>query len=105
MYDAKDADNNEGTIRYTIWSDLVKCPVCNEEVSLWDASVGLRPAHIGPDFTCPNCAHLSPVGDVERLTSVSRDDILGHRPGTQNALSSSCLRYHRWEDMVPGGDR
>ena len=77
MYDAKDAENNEGTIRYTIWSDLVKCPVCNEEVSLWDASVGLRPAHIGPDFTCPNCAHLTPVGEVERLTSVRRDDIVG----------------------------
>ena len=77
MYDAKDPDNNEGTIRYTIWSDWLKCPVCNEEVSLWDASVGLRPAHIGPDFTCPNCAHLSPVGEVERLTSVRRDDIGG----------------------------
>ena len=77
MYNAKDADNNYGTIRYTIWSDLVKCPVCNEAVSFWDASVGLRPAHIGPDFTCPNCAHLGRIGDLERLTSVSRDEILG----------------------------
>ena len=77
MYDAKDTDDNEGTIRYTIWSDLVKCPVCSEEVSLWEASVGLRPARIGPNFTCPTCAHSCRVGDVERLTSVSGDDILG----------------------------
>ena len=77
MYGAKDTEGEEGTIRYTIWSDLVKCPVCNKEVSLWDASVGLRPARIGPDYSCPNCAHSSRVGDVERLTSVSKDDILG----------------------------
>lgn len=77
MYSARGADGEEGTIRYTIWSDLLKCPVCSAEVSLWDASVGLRPARIGPDFSCPNCAHSSRVGDVERLTSTSRDDILG----------------------------
>ena len=77
MYGAKDTNGEKGTIRYTIWSDLLKCPVCNEEVSLWDASVGLRPARIGPDFSCPNCAYSSRVGDVERLTSTSRDDILG----------------------------
>ena len=35
------------------------------------------PLTLGLTFTCPNCAHLSPVGEVERLTSVRRDDIVG----------------------------
>ncbi len=80
MYFAKDPDGEEGTIRYLIWSDLLKCPYCNHEVSFWDACVGLDPAHIGPNFTCPFCAHECSIDNVERITRNKLDDILGcHR--------------------------
>ena len=77
MYDAKDTVDSSGKIRYTVWSDLVACPSCKKEVSLWDACVTLRPARIGPDFNCPNCNYVDSVDDLERLTSTVRDDILG----------------------------
>ena len=77
MYDAKDVLDCDGNIRYTIWSDLVRCPVCKGEGSLWDACVGLRPARIGPDFVCPNCGNLSSVDEAERIALTSRDDVLG----------------------------
>ena len=76
MYRSKDPDGRHGKIRYTVWSDLLVCPACETEVSLWDACVLLRPAHIGTDFKCPNCSHVEPVDHLKRLTSNCRDDIL-----------------------------
>ena len=77
MYDAKDTEGNYGKIRYTVWSDLVLCPACTKEVTVWESYVNLRPARIGPAFTCPNCTHKSSADDLERVTSIDCDDILG----------------------------
>ncbi len=77
MYEAKDINHDNGKIRYTIWSDQLKCPACHAPVSFWEGCVGLHPARIGPDFTCPQCAHVSAVETLERLTSTAWDDVLG----------------------------
>ena len=77
MYNARDIEGKEGKIRYTVWSDLVKCPACEKEVSFWDACVSLQPARIGSDFTCPNCTQEGSVDNLERVTSTNRDDVLG----------------------------
>ena len=77
MYDAGDNDGNDGKIRYTVWSDLVRCPACTKEVTVWDSYVNLRPTRIGPGFTCPNCTHKSSADGPERVTSIDRDDVLG----------------------------
>lgn len=76
MYGAKDVDGNLGRIRYIIWSDMTRCPVCGSEASLWDLCVDTRPARIGSDFACPTCSHRGSVDDMERLTSASRDNVL-----------------------------
>ncbi len=77
MYSAKDPDGNDGTIRYSIWSDMLRCPRCHREVSFWDASVGLDPACIGPQFICPSCSHECSVDGVDRVTQITKDDVLG----------------------------
>ena len=79
MYRAIDPHGAEGTIRYLIWSDLLCCPVCRREVTLWDSCVSLGPAHIASHFTCPSCAHEAPLDDVERLTESTRDSVVGKR--------------------------
>lgn len=76
MYITMDPDGNEGNIRYIVWSDMLLCPSCRAEVSLWDAGVTLDPASIGPNFQCPSCAHKCPVDVVERVSVTSRDDVL-----------------------------
>ncbi len=76
MYHAKGPNGSPGNIRYTVWSDLLECPVCQNEVPLWDACVRLRPARIGDVFTCPNCSHVRPLDQVARLTSTCGDEIL-----------------------------
>ncbi len=87
MYSATDPDGNDGTVRYMIWSDMLRCPACHAEVSLWNASVGLDPASIGPEFRCPSCSHKSTVDDAERICETTGDDVLGQ----DRELRARCI--------------
>ena len=77
MYGALDPEGRNGTIRYVIWSDLLRCPGCRREVSLWDGCVSRAPAAIASRFTCPSCAYDAPHDEVERLTERAKDDVFG----------------------------
>lgn len=55
LYEAKDADGNLGTLRHTIWSDVLICPHCDTETSLWDAAVKTKPLAMADSFTCKSC--------------------------------------------------
>ena len=77
LYSAVDPDGCEGTIRYVIWSDLLLCPECLREASLWDACVSLGPAQIASRFSCPRCDHDAPLDKIERVTASTRDDFVG----------------------------
>ena len=77
MYGAKDPDGNEGTIRYTIWSDMLSCPACKHMVLFWDACVDFKPACIRSDFVCQKCFRRVRRSGIRRVTSTSTDDLLG----------------------------
>ena len=79
MYEARDPDGRLGTIRYVIWSDLLRCPACGRTASLWETCVSRAPAAIASHFRCPACGRQSPLKDVKRLTESDTDDILGVR--------------------------
>lgn len=79
MYGARDPQGKNGALRYIIWSDLLCCPECGHDTSLWDACVSRNPAKISSDFTCPACAHETSMDEVERLTETVRDDVLGKK--------------------------
>ena len=77
VYRAVDPEGLEGSIRYVIWSDLLRCPACLQEASLWDACVSFSPAQITSQFSCPVCGHQVPIKGVERLATETWDDIVG----------------------------
>ncbi len=77
MYEARDPEGNTGTIRYVIWSDLLRCSSCGAKVSLYDACVSREPALIGSRFTCPECKHECPLDEAERITTRKRDPVTG----------------------------
>ena len=80
VYGALDPGGFMGAIRYVVWSDLLRCPACLRETSLFDACVSFNPAQITSHFECPACARKAPLDDVERLTANTWDDIVGeHR--------------------------
>ena len=77
MYEVCDPEGGSGTIRHVIWADILRCPACNRNVSLWDSCVSRAPATIASHFSCPNCSHDISSNEVERLTETVKDDLLG----------------------------
>jgi len=74
MYEARDPDGGTGTIRYLIWSEVLECPNCGEEITLWDGCVRRQPARINSTFTCPHCSRRKSVADMRRLTKAVVDN-------------------------------
>lgn len=79
MYGAIDPKGMKGTIRYSIWSDVLRCPKCRNKVRLWDACVSRDPARIASDFTCPSCSHETGLAEVVRQTEIRWDDLINKR--------------------------
>lgn len=77
MYQATAPDGTKGSIRYLIWSDVLRCPACRRTATLWDACVSRDPADISSTFTCPSCHHEVPRDQVARVTKNALDDLIG----------------------------
>ena len=79
MYAATDPEGRSGIIRYVIWSDVLQCPICPHETTLWDSCVSFDPARISTQFICPSCKNEAPLADVERLTHETGDCLTGNK--------------------------
>lgn len=73
LYIAKDANGAPGTLRHLIWSEILICPHCRSEVSLWDASVKTKPLSMSDTFRCKSCRKEVAVGACERALESSLD--------------------------------
>jgi DNA modification methylase len=73
LYETKDASGSLGTMRHIIWSDVLVCPHCAAEVSLWDASVKVKPLSMGSSFRCKACRRQVAVDACNRATETTRD--------------------------------
>ncbi|WP_282152727.1 DNA methyltransferase [Ruegeria atlantica] len=76
IYECTDPGGNVGTVRYAIWSDILCCPCCKAEVSLWDSCVSFRPASISSEFVCLECGHKDKLDAAERLIETTEDPLL-----------------------------
>jgi predicted RNA methylase len=77
MYAARDPNGKDGgTIRYIVWSDILRCPACRRNATLWETCVSRNPAKIASSFVCPSCNHKAPLDEVKRVTELSRDDAI-----------------------------
>ena len=77
MYAATDPEGRSGKIRHIVWSDVLQCPICRAESTLWDACVSLDPASISSQFNCPHCSFEASLKSVERLPEESHDCFIG----------------------------
>lgn len=76
IYEAVDPNGKVGAIRHTVWSDILSCPKCDAEVSLWDCSVRLEPASISSDFACQECGHSGSLDTAGRKLEAIEDTFL-----------------------------
>ncbi|MGH8250081.1 MAG: DNA methyltransferase [Steroidobacteraceae bacterium] len=90
MYEARDPDGNNGIIRYVIWSDVLRCPSCAAETSLYEACVSREPARIDSRFVCSACNDEYPLDEAERITTRKRDG-LNSKTVRQRARVIACV--------------
>ena len=120
LYEAHDPHGRTGSIRYSIWSDLLLCPACRSEATFWECCVSRAPAEISSRFRCPTCGKEEPLEKVDRLNEISEDDLIGSgqaqrkrklvwiygRTGNQNwsrpaEASDDCLLLRAQREPVP----
>lgn len=77
IYSIIDNEGNEGNIRYTIWSEVLICPNCNNESTFWDGAVSHDPLQISSSFRCPKCDYSNEASQISRATQTSLDHITG----------------------------
>ncbi len=58
------------TIQYTIWSDVLACARCGEELTLWDVAVDRASGAVREKFTCPTCGKEQAKRETRWLRSV-----------------------------------
>lgn len=73
LYEAQDAEGRRGSLRHAIWSDVLICPHCRTEVSLWKASVRTKPLAMAESFRCEGCLTQVGIDDCERALEATVD--------------------------------
>ena len=74
MYETSDPAGERGEMRHAVWSDMLRCPACRCQVTMWDSRVQFNPARINSVFGCPRCKHKASFKGVERITNSIKDD-------------------------------
>jgi DNA modification methylase len=69
--------SSKGTINYTIWSDVLICPHCGEEIVFWDAAIEGNGGKVKDVFSCPHCGASMKKNDCEKAMTPVVDDALG----------------------------
>lgn len=76
MYLATDEDNQQGELRYAIWTECIRCRRCRAETTLWQSCVRVDPAAISGQFRCSRCGHTEQLNGQLRATVKQYDDVL-----------------------------
>lgn len=66
----------QGTIRYTIWSDVFNCPQCGGDIVFWDVAVDQVTESVRETFSCPHCAAELTKQRLDRQLSTHLDPYL-----------------------------
>lgn len=77
LYAAKDCDGNPGLIRHTIWSEVLICPTCKEEISYFQHGTKRSPVRFQDKIKCPHCGREHPTDSFDSATECYFDKLLG----------------------------
>ena len=69
--------SKKGKINYTVWSDLMICPVCGSEFVFWDVAVDEIKGTVREKFVCPHCHAELKKKDCEKAKETFIDDATG----------------------------
>lgn len=76
LYSAKDPDGNFGSIRYTIWSEILICPECGRELEYFKYGTTRNPVSFKDTIKCPYCAKVHAINEMPFAKEEYYDKVL-----------------------------
>lgn len=70
-------DHVKGSINYSVWSDVMICPVCGKEFVFWDIAVDESAGKVRDRMYCPHCNGEMSKRECEKSMYTYVDDITG----------------------------
>ena len=86
-YRTKDPYGNEGIIRHIIWSEMLICPSCGNELSYFDNGTSRNPVQFLKTIKCPYCQETH--------------DIQSFKPALERVYDSLLNKYTIRKKRVP----
>ena len=68
--------SNAYNINFTVWSDVLSCPNCNNEIVFWDEAVDLEKELISKEICCPNCGYTAQKRDMPKHFESYYDSVI-----------------------------
>ncbi len=69
MYETTHTDgHSRGKINYTVWSDVLICPYCQNEYVFWDEAINKKIGQVNKEYVCPHCRSVIKKTDCEKAT-------------------------------------
>jgi len=75
-YRTHDEVGQAGSLRYVIWSEVLKCQNCNEEISYFAEGTSRSPVSFKKEITCPICGHTCSVDEMNFATETVYDSLV-----------------------------
>ena len=76
LYSCRDEYGKESQIRHTVWSDMLVCPNCNQEITYHDLFVEHDPINIKDTGICPSCSFDGSKEEFINKLETIKDPIL-----------------------------
>jgi len=108
---ATDDQGEVGVLRHAIWSEVLVCPHCKHEHSLWDAAVEQEPLHLRAGhetYECPACFRTLTVEGAPRATESVFDELLGQVVERRKRVLSRVYGKtgkRKWQRAATAGDQ
>lgn len=76
MFETKHLSKIKGKINYTVWSECISCPNCNNEIILYEAIVDYKTGQVSETFDCNQCKSELVRSDCEKVSFTVYDEFL-----------------------------
>jgi DNA methylase len=76
MFETCHTERVKGKINYTVWSECISCPNCNNEIILYDSIVDYKSGQVSEIFECGKCKSELKRTDCEKLLITVYDEFL-----------------------------
>lgn len=77
LYKAKSPDGSCGTIRYTIWTEVLICPECGAEIDYFQNGTSRNPVSFNGSISCPRCHKSSQIENMNFVIEDYYDKLIG----------------------------